>query len=68
MNNISVNGREDFTGRMLIHLAPAVKDVPPFIEGPCDWRYDSESNTWHSNAHSYSAASCTPLFDEVAEI
>lgn len=67
MKMISAKGRKAFNGRMLVQLAPSVKDVPPFVEGPCDWIYDPETNMWYSDTHSYSANVCTPLFDDWRE-
>ena len=67
MQMMSANGHKAFHGRMLVQLAPAVKDVAPFVEGPCDWIYVPETNMWHSNVNSYYADVCTPLFDDWKE-
>ena len=64
MQMISVRGYRAFYGRMLVQLAPSVKDVPPFVEGPCDWIYNPETNVWLSKTNAYSSDVCTPLFDD----
>ena len=63
MKMLSYKGYRAFHGRMLVQLAPDVKDLPPFIEGPCDWFYDPDKQMWCSDQHSYKETVCTPLFD-----
>ena len=67
MKMISVKGYKAFHGRMLVQLAPDVKDVAPFVVGPCDWIYNPQTNMWVAEVHAYSANVCTPLFDEWKE-
>ena len=67
MKMISVKGYRAFNGRMLVQLAPKVKDVPPFVVGPCDWIYVPTDKKWYADAHAYSEDVCTPLFDEWKE-
>ena len=64
MKMITAKGYKAFHGKMLIQLAPSVKDVAPFIEGPHDWIYNPKTDMWYSDYHSYSGNVTTPLFDD----
>lgn len=61
------NKERVFNGKMEIRLAPTIKDVAPFIEGPCRWTYSAEDDVWHSAKNTYPAHACTPLFDDAEE-
>lgn len=61
MKMIVVKGYKAFHGRMLVQLAPDVKDVAPFVVGPCDWIYIPDKKKWFADSHAYSEDVCTPI-------